>query len=152
MLTVSPKRIFIEWNSALSDSSVVKAPGPATRGNTSGTRVASFIGPLFLKISMSSIISRATQKMMIPPAAAKDVMSTWNNLSNKSPARKNTSINENDSMVALNSLTGRSLCFRLMIIGTEPIMSIIANKTMNALKNSCKLKFSNIVYVIFLQK
>ncbi len=141
--------MFMEENSAFNESKVVKAPGPATRGNTRGTNVASLIGPLFLNISMSRIISSETKKIMRPPAAANAAMLTLNNLSNKSPARKNSNIRVKDITVAFSEFTGRSRCFKLMMMGTEPIMSIIAKSTINVLKNSCKLNSLNIAVYIF---
>ena len=110
IFAVRPKRMFIEANSAFSESNVVNAPGPASKGNTRGTRVASLIGPLFLKISMSRIISSAIAKIIIPPANATELMSTWKSFKSKSPARKNTSISTNDRTDALSALTERSLC------------------------------------------
>ena len=60
--------------SARSDNSVVKAPAPASSGKTSGTRVASLMGPVFLKISTSRIIS--SDIMKITKATANEAMST----------------------------------------------------------------------------
>lgn len=68
--------IFIGAYSARRDRSVVKAPAPAKRGNTNGTSVASFIGPEFLKISTSKIISRDIRKITKAPAIANEAIST----------------------------------------------------------------------------
>ena len=62
--------------SARSDSKVVNEPAPASNGNTNGTSVASLIGPWFLNISMSRIISSARRKSTMEPATANDAMST----------------------------------------------------------------------------
>ncbi|CDB58353.1 unknown [Bacteroides ovatus CAG:22] len=62
--------------SARRESKVVKAPAPANRGKTSGTKVASLIGPWFLKISISRIISKDIRKMTNAPATANDSIST----------------------------------------------------------------------------
>ena len=78
--------ILILAYSARKESNVVNAPAPASRGNTKGTSVASFIGPWFLKISTSRIISKDIRKITNAPATAKDSISTWNSFSIKSPA------------------------------------------------------------------
>lgn len=62
--------------SARKESSVVNEPAPASSGKTSGTKVASLMGPWFLNISMSSIISSDSRKMTMEPATANDSMST----------------------------------------------------------------------------
>lgn len=68
--------MLIAENSARSESKVVNEPGPASKGNTNGTSVASLIGPWFLKISISRIISKDIKKMMKAPATANDAIST----------------------------------------------------------------------------
>ena len=45
----------MEAYSALSESKVVNEPAPASRGKTKGTSVASFIGPVFLNISIEKL-------------------------------------------------------------------------------------------------
>ena len=62
--------------SARSESKVVNAPAPASKGKTKGTSVASLIGPVFLKISISRIISNDIRKMTNAPATANEAMST----------------------------------------------------------------------------
>jgi CRISPR/Cas system CMR-associated protein Cmr1 (group 7 of RAMP superfamily) len=58
--------------SALSDNKVVKDPGPAISGNAKGTIDELPSGPLFLKISISSIISMAKINITNAPATAND--------------------------------------------------------------------------------
>ena len=86
MLRARAAKILICANSAFSEISVVNAPGPAISGNTTGIRVASFVGPPYLKISTSRSISKAMMKMMSAPATANDWMSTWKSCSTASPA------------------------------------------------------------------
>ena len=59
-----------------SESKVVKAPAPANKGNTNGTNVASLIGPWFLNISISNIISSDIRKITKAPATANEAIST----------------------------------------------------------------------------
>ena len=120
--------------SARSDSSVVNEPAPASSGNTTGTSVASLIGPWFLKISTSRIISSDIKKIINEPATANDSMSTLNSRSIASPAKKKASISASEISVAFQAFTGRPCCFRLRNIGVEPSTSITAKSTMNALK------------------
>ena len=68
--------ILILAYSARKESKVVKAPAPANSGKTNGTSVASLIGPWFLKISISRIISSDIRKITNAPATANDSMST----------------------------------------------------------------------------
>ena len=68
--------MLMEAYSALSESKVVNEPAPASRGKTKGTSVASFIGPVFLNISISRIISSDIRKITNAPATANEAMST----------------------------------------------------------------------------
>lgn len=61
---------------ALIDKSVVKLPGPAINGNTTGTNVEDSFGPSFLKISTPKIISIEIISKTNPPATANDLRST----------------------------------------------------------------------------
>ena len=83
MLSTKAIMIFTLAYSARSDNNVVNAPAPANRGNTRGTSVASLIGPVFLNISTSRIISSAMKNIMSAPAIANDSMSTRKRLNNK---------------------------------------------------------------------
>lgn len=66
------------WYSALIESSVVKLPGPAIRGKTTGKSVdeLSDEGLSFLKISTPNIISIEIIRSTIAPATAKAEIST----------------------------------------------------------------------------
>ena len=125
--------MLVEAYSAFNESNVVKDPAPAIRGKTTGTSVASFMGPIFLNIVISRIISKDMKNKTREPAIANERMSTLNNLSIASPARKNPNINAKDIDDAFQALTGRPWFFKLMITGVEPKISITANNTMNAL-------------------
>ena len=125
-------RMLTEAYSAFRDSSVVKEPAPARRGNTIGTSVAALMGPMFLKISTSSSISRAIKKMTSAPATANDSMSTLKRWSMASPAKKNPTSSADEISVAWRALTGRPCCLRLIMIGVDPNTSITAKRTTNA--------------------
>ena len=132
-------RMFTGAYSARSDSSVVNEPAPAISGKTTGTSVASLMGPMFLKISMSRIISTAMRKMTKAPATAKLSISTLKSCSTASPAKKKPVSNEAEMSVAFVGLTGRPFCLRSMMIGVEPSTSMTAKSTMKALAISCQL-------------
>lgn len=74
--------------SARSDNSVVNEPAPANRGNTTGMSVADLIGPIFLNITTSSIISSDMRNMTNEPATANEAISTLNSRSMASPAKR----------------------------------------------------------------
>ena len=62
--------MFSTWYSALMERSVVKLPGPAMSGKTTGKRVEEFpVAALsFLKISTPKIISMERMSKTMPPA------------------------------------------------------------------------------------
>lgn len=84
--------IFSTAYSARMDSSTVKVPGPAISGKTIGTKVLEPPGASFLNISTPNIISMEIMKITKDPAAANDDTSTLNNLSIKSPTKRNATI------------------------------------------------------------
>ena len=86
---------------------------------------------------MSKIISRATIKIMKEPATAKEEMSTLNRLRKASPTKKNMKNIIKASRAALAAFIFLPRFFKVKITGMEPVMSITANKTTNALTNSC---------------
>ena len=152
MLSVSAVRMLIVAYSARKVTSVVNVPAPASSGKTRGTSVASLIGPWFLKISMSRIISSAIRKMMSAPAMANEAMSTWKIFRMASPPKKKRRSNAKEMRVALSALTGRPFCFRLKMIGIAPIISMTANSTMKALMSCWKLNSENISFILLEQR
>lgn len=107
MLSKRAINMFTVAYSARSESSVVNEPAPANSGNTTGMRVADLIGPMFLKITTSSIISSDMRKITSEPATANDSMSTLNKCNMASPAKKNPSSKPNEISVAFHAFTGR---------------------------------------------
>lgn len=137
MLSNKPMIIFTLAYSARSESSVVKEPAPANKGKTTGMSVADLIGPMFLKITTSRIISSDMRKITKEPAMANEAISTLNKRSITSPAKKKPSNNPSEMSVAFHALTGRPCCFRLINIGVDPNTSITAKSTINALAICC---------------
>ena len=82
--------------SARSESNVVNEPAPASSGKTSGTYVASLIGPAFLKISISNTISIAIRKSTKAPATANEFISTPKRFSKPSPMKKKRHIRKSE--------------------------------------------------------
>jgi hypothetical protein len=76
MFNINAIRTLIIANSALIDKRVVKLPGPAISGKTTGTNVEEPDGPSFLKISTPKIISIEIIRITNAPATANDCRST----------------------------------------------------------------------------
>ena len=91
------------------------------------------------KLGVFFIISNDIRKMMKAPATANEAISTWKSLSSISPAKKNAIISRKARPVAAKVLRLRPFCLMLMMMGIEPMMSMTANSTMNALAISWKL-------------
>ena len=123
--------------SARSDNSVVNEPAPANRGNTTGMSVADLIGPIFLNITTSSIISSDMRNMTNEPATANEAISTLNSRSMASPAKKKPSNRPREMSVAFQALTGRPCCLRVINTGVDPNTSMTANNTIKALAICC---------------
>lgn len=140
MLRTIAVMMFSTWYSALRESTVVRAPAPAIRGKMMGTMVAEPPGPLYLKISMSSIISQARIRMMMEPATAKDWISTPKRERMASPRKRKRRKITVDRMAALPGSTLSPLSLSPMMTGVEPVMSITAKSTMKALSISLMLK------------
>ena len=86
--------------SALSEMSAVMAPGPAMRGNATGTILAPDEEPSFFINSRPVIISRESMKRTAAPATAKDGVSMLNSLRRASPTKKNTTNSPRATAVA----------------------------------------------------
>ena len=133
------------------DNKVVNEPAPAISGNTTGVKVASL--PVLLlerKISKSSTISMAITKIIIEPATANEDISRLNSPKNASPIYIKPINNISDIMLAREALTMRPLRCKFITTGRVPMISMIANKTINAPVNCVILKVliksSNILY------
>jgi len=139
MFKVKAKIITIELNSAFRASKVVKAPGPAKSGKITGIIVAEPLGLSILNISHPKVISQAMTKITNEPATAKEETSTLNRRKIPSPAKKKEMSIKKENNEAFAGLNVLFLFFKSMKIGTEPVTSIIANNTINALAKSFKL-------------
>ena len=140
MFKVRAKRMTIELNSAFIASKVVNAPGPAKSGKITGIIVAEPLGLSILNISHPKVISQAITKITNEPATAKDETSTLKRCKIPSPAKKKPTSIKKEKDEALNGLKVRFLFLKSIKIGIEPVTSIIANNTINALTKSFKLK------------
>ncbi len=114
--------------SALIESNVVKVPVPAINGKARGTTDA-VAGISSRYIFMPNIISRAIKNKTNEPAMAKSSTFIPIRSSILWPINKKTSIIASDTHEALKESILPAFCFRLIMIGIEPIISITANKT-----------------------
>jgi len=135
--------IFAVEYSALRERSVVNVPVPAIRGKITGTSVAESVGPSFLNISTPKIISMARTRIIREPATANEDISTPKRESIASPRNRKTIHIIKDVMVALCALMFFPLLFKSKIIGTDPVISITANKTIKELIISLMLIFQS---------
>src|SRR4051812_24747888 len=93
-----------------------------------GTTVPDLGSASGLKNSTPRTISKPNIKITIEPPTAKDPTSTPNILSNCSPRNTNNNISPPETSVALISRIPPSLSFRLISNGTDPTISITANR------------------------
>ena len=115
---------------------VVNVPAPTISGKTSGTMDAVPDGLSFLKIGIPKIISTASTNITREPATAKEEISTLNRLSNPSPTNRKATRRIYEAKAAFMALILCPLFCMSLTIGTAPVMSITANKTMKALASS----------------
>ncbi len=80
--------MFKTLYSARKESKVVKEAAPAINGKTKGTKVAESVGPSYLKISTTKIISHHNTNITKAPATAKEEISTLNKESKELPTNK----------------------------------------------------------------
>jgi len=125
--------------SALIESSVVKVPVPAIKGNARGTTEAA-VGTVSLLICTPRIISNATIKMSMEPAIAKSPMEMPIISSMEFPTKRNVIIMQKETKEAFAAFIDPLVCFNVMITGIEPMMSITANNTMVTLRISTRSK------------
>lgn len=133
-----PIMMLMSAYSARKEMMVVKAPGPAISGKAIGTTLLPLPFASFLNISTPSIISNAMMNKIIEPATAKDSISTEKKFSNPVPAKKNIKNNPRETRQACVAENFLPLPCKEIKIGIEPIISMIANKTMNVLMISTK--------------
>jgi hypothetical protein len=107
---------------------VVRVPEPAIIGKAMGIMLPVLAFGSFFKISMPNIISNPIIKITIEPAMANDCKSTPNKPKNCSPINRNTIMSDPAAMVALPESKCFCLFLMLIIMGKEPMMSIIANR------------------------
>ncbi|MPN10875.1 hypothetical protein SDC9_158172 [bioreactor metagenome] len=122
---------------------MVKVPAPATSGNAIGTMDAAFAS-VCLWISIPKIISNAIMKMTKAPAMANEYTSTPMNFRILFPMKRNASINAPATIAALSDSIFPNFCFKPTITGSDPTMSITANKTIAVVSVSLMEKNSNI--------
>ena len=146
ILSVMAIMIFSTLHSALRDNAVVNVPGPATNGKTTGTMVAPPCVPSLRNNSMLKVISIANAKRTNEPAIAKEAISVLKSLSRASPAKRNVIKIISEIIVAFPGCTFFPVLLRFTIMGIEPVMSITANSTINAVKISCRFRFSITVF------
>jgi hypothetical protein len=135
--------------SALRERVVVRVPAPAMRGKTIGTIVECPLGPSFLKISTLKVISTPKAMSIKPPAIAKDAKSTPKTFNNPSPKNINSTIKKKEIMEAFPACTFLPVEFKSIMIGTAPVMSIMAKRTMKAVKICLKSKAKSIIIIIW---
>jgi hypothetical protein len=85
---------------------------------------------------------------MKEPAIAKDETSIPNIPSSGLPTNRNASSIRNETSVTLADFISPDLDFRPIIIGIEPGISIMANKTIKAARISMRLKFIELIFYV----
>jgi len=123
--------ILIVSNSARNERRVVKEPAPAISGKAMGTMEAPE-GESCLNSSMPNIISNAIITNTNEPAMANEEMSTPNKPKRASPTKRKIIRIVKATDVDRNAFIGPLFFFRSRMIGSEPKMSITANKTIKA--------------------
>jgi len=126
---------------------VVIAPAPAIRGKAIGT-IDPPIEASCLKSSIPRTISIPIRKIMKEPAIAKEDTSIPNTLSKGLPMNKNAMNIPKATKEVFPGSISPVLALISRIIGIEPGISMIANKTMNEAKIWIKLKCINLNLVL----
>ena len=109
--------------------STVKVPAPTNNGKAIGTRLPALPDSvLLLKICMPSIISSPSRKITTEPARANDCVSKPNNRKMVSPKNRNVTINAPANNPVFPGCSTMPRLFILIMAGTVPNTSIIANK------------------------
>ena len=85
------------------------------------------------------------------PATAKDEISTPQSDKTRSPTNQNNNNIAKEEKAALPAFIGPDFSFRSMSIGVNPVISIIAKSTINALNASWKLKTKSICKQILIK-
>jgi hypothetical protein len=125
--------------SAFNERMVVIDPAPAIRGKAMGT-IDTPPEDSCLKSSIPRTISMPIRKIMKEPAIAKEDTSIPNILSKGLPMNKNAINIPKATREVFPGSISPVLALISRIIGIEPGISMIANKTMNDAKISIKLK------------
>jgi hypothetical protein len=114
-------------------------PAPAMRGKAIGN-IAPSPRDSCLKSSTPRIISMAIRKIMKEPAMAKEETSIPKIPRRGLPIKRNAMKIPSETMVTLPALTFPDFDFISIMIGIEPVISIIAKRTIKAASISIKLK------------
>lgn len=118
---------------------VVIDPAPAISGKAIG-KIDPEPWESCRKISMPRIISIAIRNMMNEPAMANDETSIPKIPSSGLPISRNASKIKKETRVTFADLIPPDLDLRSIIIGIDPGISIMANRTINAASISIRLK------------
>ena len=137
-MAISIKISFLSFRSyvALMDMMVVNVPEPAIKGKAMGTMVPDLGLLSDLKNSIPNTISNPKINITIEPATANDFISTPSKFKNGLPRKKKSIINPPDIMVAFPELIPPIFSLMEVNIGTEPTISITANKVKVMVSNS----------------
>jgi len=139
-------KILIVWYSALSDKIVVIDPAPAISGNAIG-KIDPPPWDSVLKSSIPKIISMAIRKIMKDPAIANEETSIPNIPSNGLPMNKNARSIKKETRVTFVGFMSPDLAFISIIMGIDPGISMIANKTIKAARISIRLKCMELIFL-----
>src|SRR5690606_1223466 len=107
---------------------VVSVPEPAISGKAIGTTEPLLGSASDLKNSIPNTISKPRMKITIEPPTAKELTSSPRMFKKPSPANTNNIISRPEISVAENSRIPPIFSFKAINKGTEPIISITANK------------------------
>jgi len=89
---------------------------------------------------MQNLFEKETRKITNDPATAKEDKSTPNKFRIPSPTNRNIARVRNETTATLAGKSPPFFCFKSTITGMEPVMSMIANSTTNALAISFRSK------------
>ncbi len=106
----------------------MSVPEPAIIGNAIGMILPVFSLGSDFRSSIPRIISSPIKKMTIEPAMAKEARSIPKSFKKLSPKNKNKAINAPAASVAFPLSRDFSLFLMVIMIGSAPMMSMMANR------------------------
>lgn len=137
--------MLMELNSARRERRVVKEPGPAMKGKTTGMMPAIPSGSFSRKRLMSKVISMARTKMTSEPATAKEERSTPKRVRICSPRKRKARKMQRAKREVRKGLIWIPFLRRSMRTGVRPTMSMTAKSTTKALRVSAQLSCRDMV-------